>query len=87
VLPSRIDSATGGVISCTSTPIQPRVTLPVFTIWSSTIRTVETGIAKPMPIEPPEREKIAVFDADQVAGGVDQRAAGVARVDRRVGSG
>ena len=50
-----------GVISWTSTPIQPRVTPPDFTICSSTIFAVDTGIAKPMPIEPPEREKIAVL--------------------------
>ena len=61
VAPSLRDSAIGGVISCTSTPIQPRVTLPLFTIWSSTILAVDTGMAKPMPIEPPEREKIAVL--------------------------
>src|SRR6185369_15525270 len=61
VLPSLKDSAMGGVISCTSTPIQPRVTLPDLTICSSTILPVETGIAKPMPIDPPEREKMAVL--------------------------
>src|SRR6185312_10510661 len=61
VLCSRNDSATGGVISCTSTPIHPRVTLPFFTICSSTILAVDTGIAKPIPIEPPERVKIAVL--------------------------
>ena len=55
------DSATGGVTSCTSTPIQPRVTLPLLTICSSTILAVDTGMAKPIPIEPPEREKIAVL--------------------------
>ena len=50
------ESAIPCVIDCTSTPIQPRVTVPVFTICSSTIFAVETGIAKPMPIEPPLRE-------------------------------
>jgi hypothetical protein len=53
---SRNDSATAGVIGSTCTPIQPRVTLPCFTICSRTILAVETGMAKPMPIEPPERE-------------------------------
>ena len=83
--PSLNDSAIGGVISCTSTPIQPRVTVPFLTIWSSTIFAVDTGMAKPMPIEPPEREKIAVLMPIRLPAGVDQRAAGVAGVDRGVG--
>lgn len=50
------DSAIAAVSGCSSTPIQPRVTLPVFTICSRTVRAVDTGIAKPMPIEPPVAE-------------------------------
>ena len=38
-----------------------------------------------MPIEPPVREKNRGVDADQVAVRIDQRAARVALVDRRVG--
>src|SRR5207244_1078658 len=59
---SASDTDIGVVSSCSSTPIQPRVTLPDFTICSSTILAVDTGMAKPMPIEPPARdEKIAVL--------------------------
>ncbi len=49
-------SANSGESSLGSTPIQPRVTWPSFTIPSSTSRAVETGMAKPMPMLPPERE-------------------------------
>ncbi|MNY60917.1 hypothetical protein D3C86_1975350 [compost metagenome] len=50
------DSAISGVRSCGSTPIQPRVTVPDEMIDSITCLAVETGIAKPIPSEPPERE-------------------------------
>jgi len=50
------ESAISGVTSCGSTPIQPRVTEPVVMMLSSTLRAVDTGIAKPIPSEPPERE-------------------------------
>ena len=43
-------------MSCGSTPIQPRTTWPVLMIESITVLTVDTGIAKPMPSEPPLRE-------------------------------
>ena len=39
-----------------STPIQPRVTCPSFTMPSSTWRAVDTGMANPIPMLPPERE-------------------------------
>ena len=44
------------VMSCGSTPIQPRVTEPVEMIDSITCLAVDTGMAKPIPSEPPERE-------------------------------
>ena len=50
-----------------------------------TTRTMLEGIAKPMPLDPPVRLKIARVDADQPALHVDQRAAGIARIDRGVG--
>ena len=50
------DSASSAVISWASTPIQPRVTVPVWMICSMMLLAVETGMAKPMPREPPERE-------------------------------
>ena len=37
-------------------PIQPRVTLPSRTMLSSTFLAGATGMAKPMPMLPPERE-------------------------------
>ena len=43
------------------------------------------GIAKPMPMLPPDGRQDLRVDADQLAARVDQRAAGVALVDRRVG--
>ena len=46
-------SASSGVISCVSTPIQPRTTWPDWMIASITDLAVETGMAKPMPTEPP----------------------------------
>ena len=52
------------------------------------VRASSMGIAKPRPIEPPSpppRVRIAVLMPDHGAGGVDQRAAGVAGVDRGVG--
>ena len=38
-----------------------------------------------MPCEPPEREIDRGVDADQAAGEIDQRAAGIAGIDRGVG--
>ena len=43
------------------------------------------GTAKPTPSLPPERGVDLLVDADHLAVGVEQRAAGVAGVDRRVG--
>ena len=54
-----------------------------------TLRTVFDGIAKPMPTLPLEPTAGAGLDlrvdADDLAGGVEQRAAGVAGVERGVG--
>ncbi len=46
---------------------------------------VLAGMANPMPMFPPEREKIAVLMPMQVAFCIDQGAAGVAGIDRRIG--
>ena len=61
-------------------------------IWSTIGRTSSIGIAKPRPIEPASAAGGALrrpadrgVDADDLAGHVDQRAAAVAGVDRRVG--
>ena len=49
------------------------------------MRASETGIAKPMPSEPPVCEKIVLLMPIRLPARVDQRAAGVAGIDRRVG--
>ena len=43
------------------TPIQPRVTEPLSLSWATTLFTVSAGMAKAMPTEPPDGEKIAVL--------------------------
>ncbi|WYK06847.1 hypothetical protein DWF04_018730 [Cereibacter sphaeroides f. sp. denitrificans] len=43
------------------TPSQPRETEPFSCSWATTSFTVFAGIENPMPTEPPEGEKIAVF--------------------------
>ena len=77
--------AASRVIACGSTPSQPRVTSPSLMICSSTVRASDTGIAKPMPIEPPDCEKIVLLMPIRLPAAVDQRAAGIAGIDRRVG--
>ena len=52
---------------------------------ATTTRTMLAGIAKPMPCEPPEREKIAVLMPTSLPVEVDQRAAGIAGIDGGVG--
>ena len=49
-------SASSGVRSVGSTPIQPRTTRPLVTMLSITCLAIDTGMAKPMPMLPPERE-------------------------------
>src|SRR5258708_7820638 len=118
-------SAISGVTACSLAPSHGRRTT-LEPPWAEAItpRTMFTGIAKPMPCEPPDRHQhrdlLALrrlaghrlgdhaahhvhgnreadalraagaredrgVDADQAAVDVDQRAAGVARIDRRVG--
>ncbi len=48
-------------------------------------RAKAEGMAKPMPIDPPEGEIDRGVDADHLAGEVEHRAAGIAAVDRCVG--
>ncbi|CFB57482.1 Uncharacterised protein [Bordetella pertussis] len=48
--------ASSGVMSCGSMPNQPRRTAPVRTMSSITRRALSTGMAKPMPSEPPVSE-------------------------------
>ena len=49
------------VIGWGSTPSHPRVTSPSLMICASTVRASETGIAKPIPIDPPDCEKIVLL--------------------------
>lgn len=49
-------SASSGVMSCGSTPIQPRTTWPWLMMASITVLAVDIGIAKPIPRLPPVRE-------------------------------
>ena len=67
-------------------PSHGRLTaVPPLLAEATTTWTMLAGMAKPMPCEPPEREKIAVLMPTRLAGHVDQRAAGVAGIDRGVG--
>ena len=81
-------SVTPSVADRALTPIVECCTVPVRMICSATSLAMVIGIAKPRPIDPldspPEGADRGV-DPDHRAGGVDQRAAGVARVDRGVG--
>ena len=43
------------------TPSQPRRVSPNWRSWSMTTMAVSEGTAKPMPIEPPVGEMMAVF--------------------------
>ena len=79
-------SAISGVTACSLAPSQGRFTaLPPLFAEVRTTCTMLAGMAKPTPCEPPEREKIAVLTPNELAGEIDQRAAGIARIDRRVG--
>ena len=66
------------------TPIQPRSTSPLSLSWATTVLTVLAGMAKPMPTDPPDGEKIAVLTPMTLAVDVEGRPAGVALVDRRI---
>ena len=54
-------------------------------ICASTLRASDTGIAKPIPMRAARLGKDRAVDADEVARRVDERAAGVAGIDRRIG--
>ena len=57
-----------GVTFCSLAPSHGRCTaVPPLLAEAITTFTMLTGIAKPMPCEPPEREKIARVEADQAA--------------------
>ena len=43
------------------TPSHARLTWPCSLSWATTIFAVRAGMSKPMPTEPPEGEKMAVF--------------------------
>ncbi|MNN36721.1 hypothetical protein D3C81_1506260 [compost metagenome] len=55
------DSASSWLSGCTSIPSQPRITWPCSMIDFITSSASFTGMAKPMPCEPPDLEKIAVL--------------------------
>ena len=74
-----------GVTFWIMTPSQPRVTCP-FSFSCGTISFARLiGMAKPMPMLPPLRLKIAVLMPTTSPLRVEQRAAGVARIDGGVG--
>ena len=50
-----------GVRVCTLTPSTPRLTSPNFTSWFITVFIMFDGIAKPMPMLPPVRERMALL--------------------------
>ena len=54
-------TAISSVTFCTCTPSQPRRVSPYCLSWSSTCMALFEGTAKPMPIEPPVGEMMAVF--------------------------
>ena len=75
-----------GVTACSLAPSQGRFTaVPPPLAEATTTRTMLAGMAKPMPCEPPEREKIAVLMPTSRPVEIDQRAAGIARIDGGVG--
>ena len=59
---------------CTLAPIQERTMRPPFSPASIMRATMLEGVAKPMPIEPPLREKIAVLMPNQGGPSIDTRA-------------
>ncbi len=61
------------------------MTFPLPRNCGSSSLTRLIGIAKPMPMLPPVRLKIAVLMPIDFAAQIDQRPAGVTRIDRRVG--
>ena len=78
-------AARSGVSDCAVTPSLARRTTPSVISWSATAWAIADGMAKPSPMLPPSRRHDLGVDADQAPRRVDQRAARVAVVDRRVG--
>jgi hypothetical protein len=54
-------AAISGVTACSRAPSHGRLTAVPPVRAEATTRTMLEGMAKPMPCEPPEREKIAVL--------------------------
>ena len=54
-------SAISGVTPWMRTPSQPRRVWPNSSSWATTVRASAEGMAKPIPTEPPEGEKMAVL--------------------------
>ena len=54
-------SATSSSTFWMRTPSQPRRVSPKSRSWSTTLETTAADMAKPMPIEPPFGERMAVF--------------------------
>ena len=78
-------SAMSGVTACTVTPSCARVTLPLVRSCSMTFFAMfDRNREADADVAVVARQNLRV-DADQLAFGVDERAAGVAVVDRRVG--
>ena len=50
--------ATSSLTSCTNTPRRPRRISPNSTSWRMISRAMEVGMAKPMPMLPPERDRM-----------------------------
>ncbi len=78
-------AAMSDVTGCTVTPSCARRTRPSVRSSSITWRAMLAGIAKPMPMLPFGHRQDLRVDADELALRVDERAARVAVVDRRVG--
>ena len=66
------------------TPIMPRCTWPCSISCVMTFFAMFAGIAKPMPMLPPDGVRICELMPISSPAGADQRAAGVALVDRRI---
>ncbi len=79
-------SAISGVTACNLAPSHGRLTVepPLFAEATTTF-TMLAGMAKPMPCEPPEREKIAVLMPTDSPAEIDQRAARIAGIDGGIG--
>ncbi len=61
IWPSSMLAAMSGVSVCTLTPSTPRFTSPNLTSWFITVFIMLDGMAKPMPMLPPVRDRIALL--------------------------